>query len=121
MDTQFYDLKVKEVIKETDEATSIVFDIPEEHREAFSYKAGQYLTLAFQIGGKEERRAYSMSSSPLESETKVSIKKVYKGKVSTHVNEQVAVGQTIKVMPPAGKFVVWDTQSATTYYLLGSK
>jgi ring-1,2-phenylacetyl-CoA epoxidase subunit PaaE len=43
--TKFYKLKVKDLIKETEDCTSIAFDVPETLAKDFSYKQGQYLTL----------------------------------------------------------------------------
>ena len=117
--SDFYELTVKEVISETADAKSIIFDIPTDLKDTFTYKAGQYLTLSFDINGKEERRAYSMSSSPLEDNIKVSVKRVFKGIVSNHINENIRSGQKVRVMPPAGRFVVDEAVSATTFYLIG--
>ena len=41
----FHQLKVLEVNKETEDATSIAFDVPLELYKTFNYKPGQYLTL----------------------------------------------------------------------------
>jgi ring-1,2-phenylacetyl-CoA epoxidase subunit PaaE len=60
--SQFYPLKIKEVIRETPEAVSLSFEIPTDLKEAFKYKAGQYITLRTNLEGKEVRRAYSLCS-----------------------------------------------------------
>jgi len=49
----YYDLTVKEVITETSDAISIVFDQP---KEKITYQSGQFLTLIMEINGKEVRR-----------------------------------------------------------------
>ena len=66
MSKQFYPLMVKNVQQETADAVSVTFEVPEELKDTFQYEQGQYLTLKFNIKGKEVRRAYSMCSSPLE-------------------------------------------------------
>ena len=59
---KFYPLKVIDVKKETVDATSIAFDLPHELCDTFHYKPGQFVTLKFNLNGKEERRSYSLFS-----------------------------------------------------------
>ncbi|MGC3948571.1 MAG: FAD-binding oxidoreductase [Chryseolinea sp.] len=71
---RYYDLKVKDIIQETREAISIVFEQPAVKIE---YKSGQFLTLLAVIQGKEIRRAYSLCSSPfIDRDLAVSVKRV---------------------------------------------
>ena len=58
---RYYDLTVKNVIQETNDAVSVAFVQPEPK---ISYKAGQFLTLIVPMQGKDVRRAYSLCSSP---------------------------------------------------------
>jgi len=53
----YYDLKVKQIVQETKDAISIVFEQPQNK---INYKSGQFLTLISSIQGKEVRRAYSL-------------------------------------------------------------
>ena len=69
----FYALKIKEIIRETPEAVSLSFEIPQELQDKFTYKAGQYTTLKIQVEGNEIRRAYSLCSAPNSGEFKVTI------------------------------------------------
>lgn len=121
MDHNFYSLKVIDVKKETDQAVSLFFEVPETLSETFKYTQGQYLTLKFFINGNEERRAYSMCSSPLEPYLAVTVKKVPKGLVSNHIFNEVHTGQTIEVMPPQGRFfTTLDASQRKTYYLIAA-
>lgn len=104
MSKQFQRLKVKDIIRETEQTISIVFDIPNELKKAFSYQAGQYLTLKAEINGEEVRRSYSLSSSPSEEEWKVSSKRIPDGKMSTFLDKDLEVGMELDVMPPEGRF-----------------
>lgn len=61
-DTGIISLKVKNVVKETADAVSIHFENPENGK--INYKAGQFFTLIVNVNGKEERRSYSVCSSP---------------------------------------------------------
>ncbi len=121
MSVQFYPLKVKEVKSETADTVSITFDLPQTLQETFQYIQGQYLTLRFELQGKSVRRAYSMSSSPLEDHLTVTVKKVKGGLVSTHICEQLKQGMEVEVMPPQGRFFTpLDEANRKTYYLFGA-
>ena len=121
MDHNFHPLRVSNVKLETEDSVSLIFEVPEELKPKFRYKQGQYLTLRFNINGKEERRSYSMSSSPIESEFKVSIKRLPNGLVSNHINDHIKVGDTIEVMPPDGRFYTkLNPDQQKTYYLFGA-
>ena len=121
MSAQFHTLKVNKVKPETQDTVSVTFDIPQELKEKFQYEHGQYLTLKFQLNGSEERRAYSMSSSPLESGITVTVKKVEGGKVSTHICNNLKNGDEVEVMEPQGKFTLQlDPDVNRTFYLFGA-
>ncbi len=120
MSTQFHNLKVSNITRETSEAVSVTFEIPSALKEQFQFTQGQYLTLRFQLNGQEVRRAYSMSSSPLDNRTTVTVKQIKNGLVSTHINTQVKEGDEIAVMPPQGRFFTkLDPDQQKTYYLFG--
>jgi len=115
---KFHKLTVGKVIKETEDSTSVYFNIPEELEEEYQYKAGQYLTLKFDLNGKEYRRAYSICTSPLDNEMAVTIKRVFKGVISNHINDIAKEGIEMEVMKPDGKFTVkTDPESQVDYYL----
>jgi len=117
----FQALKVSKVHRETADAVSVSFSVPTELKDTFKYIQGQYLTLKFNINGTEARRAYSMSSSPLEEDLTVSVKRVEKGLVSNYMNDKLKVGDTVEVMPPEGKFYVpLKEENRNTYYLFGA-
>lgn len=121
MSTQFHHLKVKKVTPEISDASSITFEVPSDLQEKFDYTHGQYLTLKFQINGKEERRAYSMSSSPLENDITVTVKKVHKGIVSNHICNNLKEGDMVEVMVPQGRFTLQlDEEKNRTIYLFGA-
>lgn len=121
MSKNFHALTVSDVIQETKDTVSLVFAVPENLKETFEYTQGQYLTLRFSVNGNEERRAYSMSSSPLEPTLKVSVKRVKKGKVSNHIADKVKKGDTVEVMPPEGRFFTeLKEENRKTYYLFGA-
>lgn len=116
---QFYPVKVKDIIRETADAATVVFDIPENLRPQFGYLPGQYLTLRYFQQGEEVRRAYSFSSSPvLDQDPAVSVKKVDMGRMSGYINDTLKAGDTIEVYPPQGRFTVEVNPANKRHYLL---
>ncbi|PIB36326.1 hypothetical protein BFP72_13440 [Reichenbachiella sp. 5M10] len=98
-------LTIKEVIQETKDAVSIVFEEP--ITGAISYQPGQYLTLISTVNGKKIRRAYSLSSSSaFDDSPTVTIKRVEGGLMSNHVSDHFKAGDIIEVMAPMGSFVL---------------
>ncbi|MGV6862629.1 MAG: 2Fe-2S iron-sulfur cluster-binding protein [Putridiphycobacter sp.] len=118
MSTDFYKLKINEVVKETADTVSISFEIPNDLREKFSYTAGQYLTLRTTLNGEEVRRAYSLSTAPDEQKWRVAIKQIKNGKFSTFA-QSLKVGDELEVMAPTGNFTVTSTD-AKTYVLIAA-
>lgn len=100
----FHDLTIAEIVRETSDAVALAFDIPEELRETFAFKAGQYLTLAAKIDGEDIRRSYSICSMPGDSHLRVGVKKVADGRFSSFVGGMLSAGDTMRVMPPEGRF-----------------
>lgn len=113
--SQFYPLKIKEVIRETPEAVSLSFEIPTDLKEAFNYKAGQYITVKSNLDGKEIRRAYSLCSAPGTGEFKVTVKEVEGGKFSVQANNILKAGDILEVHPPEGKFIFEPASRSSTY------
>lgn len=116
---KFHSLKIIDIVRETNDAVSVAFEVPAALKSEFNYKQGQYLTLKFIINGEELRRSYSICSSPLEeNELRVAIKKVKQGKVSTYINDKVKVGDQVEVMIPMGNFFTEMNASNKKNYVL---
>jgi ring-1,2-phenylacetyl-CoA epoxidase subunit PaaE len=113
----FYDIKVKEIKKETQDSVSISFDIPSELKEMFNYSSGQYITLKQQLNQEEVIRSYSLCSSPLEEDFRIGVKVVPGGLMSTFLNKDLFDGQSLKVMSPEGNFVVKPFQDESRNYV----
>jgi ring-1,2-phenylacetyl-CoA epoxidase subunit PaaE len=101
--SKYYYLKVKEIERETEEASTIHFWHP--FNEVVSYRPGQFLTLLLPQDGKKVRRSYSMSSSPYtDVSLAITIKRVPGGYASNLLLDTIKEGDTIEVMEPAGTF-----------------
>tara|TARA_B110000046_G_scaffold78688_2_gene86810 strand:+ start:996 stop:2063 length:1068 start_codon:yes stop_codon:yes gene_type:complete len=101
---QFYPIRVSEIYKTTPDCSVVTFDIPDELKETFTYKQGQYLTLKAVINGEEVRRSYSLCTSPIDNQWQVAVKKIEDGRFSTFVNDVLKTGDILEVMPPNGRF-----------------
>ncbi|WP_333807833.1 ferredoxin--NADP reductase [Flavobacterium sp.] len=102
--SSFYKLSIKEIIKETADAVSILFNVPDELKSYYQFVAGQYVNLKITLDGQEIRRAYSICSSPKSGELRIAVKAVKNGFFSKFANEKLAVGNVIEVGTPEGKF-----------------
>ena len=121
MDGGFHRLRVSATRAETGQATSVLFEVPEPLIETFRWKAGQHVTLRFHLGGGEVRRPYSISDLPEGGPLRVTVKRHKGGLVSNHVNDGVAAGDVIEVMPPFGGFYLDpDPTARRTYYFFGA-
>lgn len=118
---EFYQLKVKTISPETADTVTLEFEIPEDLRELFTYKQGQHITVRRELDGHEIRRAYSMSSSPLENRLAVTVKKVSGGRMSNFLHDQLKPGDMLDVAHPDGRFYLpLDPEKRRTYYIFGS-
>lgn len=113
--SKYQNLTIKNIIKETKDAITIVFNQPETK---YSYKSGQFLTLIADIDGKEVRRAYSLCSSPfVDEDLAVTVKRVEGGLMSNWLPDNLDAGDTLKVMEPMGVFTT-DYDSTNKRHLI---
>jgi len=103
--SEFHSLRVKEIVKETEDTVSLSFNVPENLEQAYVFKPGQYLTLKLIINSEEQRRSYSICSSSAENIT-VAVKKVENGLVSSYLNEVLKENDEMEVMTPEGNFIL---------------
>ncbi|WP_206791452.1 ferredoxin--NADP reductase [Amycolatopsis sp. MtRt-6] len=105
MAERVYTLTVADVVVETPDARSVVFEIPPEHASAFAYSAGQFLTLRIpseQTGSVA--RCYSLSSAPHENRVQVTVKRTDGGYGSSWICSSLQPGMQLDVLAPAGVF-----------------
>jgi ring-1,2-phenylacetyl-CoA epoxidase subunit PaaE len=117
MTPRFHPLTVADVRRETAEAVSIAFAVPEELRDAYRFAAGQNLTLKARLGGEEVRRCYSICSGVDEGELRIAVKKQEGGLFSCFCNDALQRGAVIEVMTPAGNFTLPLDPEAERVYL----
>lgn len=101
---RFHPLRVKAITRETPDAVSVVFEIPEELEQDYQFAAGQYLTLRKTMDGEDIRRSYSICTAPSDKELRIAVKQIENGKFSSWVNQHLKPGDTLEVMTPTGRF-----------------
>jgi ring-1,2-phenylacetyl-CoA epoxidase subunit PaaE len=113
---QFHRLEIAELKRETADAVSLTFAVPEELREAYRFAHGQHVTIKLPIDGEEVRRSYSICSAVDEGELRIAVKKQEGGVFSTFANERLKPGELVDVMTPTGHFTSpLDAKAARTY------
>ncbi len=116
--SRFFQLEVIDVKHETKDSVSVAFEIPHGMDSIFNFKAGQYITLKFNLKGEEVRRSYSLCSAPFENSLRIGVKRVENGIVSNHINDTIKVGSIVDIMPPEGRFVVKSNSALDKSYVL---
>lgn len=107
-------LRVKEVVHETADAHSLVFEGP-----ALPFKPGQFLTLRIPSEQQPTARCYSLSCAPGDP-LKVTVKRTSGGYGSNWVCDSVVAGTEIEVLPPSGLFTPKDLSADLLLFAGGS-
>lgn len=121
--SSYLTLTVVALTQETPDTVTIHLQRPD--GQAVPSKPGQFLTLLVPCGpagGRAERRAYSLSSTPAEApRLSVTVKRVTGGLVSNYLLDTVRVGQQYEALPPLGSFVVQPSpKAARSLVLIGA-
>jgi 3-ketosteroid 9alpha-monooxygenase subunit B len=120
MPADFHTLQIAGIVQETHDTRSFILDVPQSLREAFRYRAGQFLTFEIPWNGMQLRRCYSLSSAPeTDPWPKVTVKRVEDGRVSNWFNDALQVGDSILVQPPEGRFVLRSNEGDHGIVLFG--
>ena len=86
----------------------------------FTFLPGQFLNVAFWIGGARMNRSYSISSSPMQREhVDVTVKREPRGAVSRHINDLLKVGNQIEAGGPVGRFTFTGTEAESVVLIAG--
>ncbi|AEL24528.1 ferredoxin--NADP reductase [Cyclobacterium marinum] len=101
-DDHYLTLRIRETVQETSDTVTIYFDQPDP---IMDYLPGQFLTIIVEINGKQERRAYSLSTSPfVDPFPGITVKRLEGGLVSNFINDTFVPGKRVTVMKPLGNF-----------------
>jgi ring-1,2-phenylacetyl-CoA epoxidase subunit PaaE len=113
----YHALRIAEVRHETPDAISVTFEVPEPLQPLFVSSPGQHLGVRAIIDGAEQRRSYSIWSHRNDVHPRIAIKQVAGGVFSAWACKTLAAGQTLDVLPPAGRFVLPPGDGAPRHIL----
>jgi ring-1,2-phenylacetyl-CoA epoxidase subunit PaaE len=114
---RFHRLTVNDLRRETRDAVSLTFAIPEELQDDYHFSPGQYLTLRTTMDGEEVRRSYSICSGPDDGELRIAVKKVDGGAFSSWAADELKSGDEIDVMTPTGRFGIAPAPEAARIHV----
>ena len=114
---RFHRLTVKDLRRETRDAVSLTFAIPDELKDDYHFSPGQYLTLRTTMDGEEVRRSYSICSGPDDGEMRIAVKKVDGGAFSNWAADELKSGDEIDVMTPTGRFGIASAPEAARIHV----
>jgi ring-1,2-phenylacetyl-CoA epoxidase subunit PaaE len=109
---RFHTLRVTAVDRLTDDSVALTLGVPPELREEYRHTAGQHLALRRAVDGTEIRRTYSICSpAPAPGgdgprTLRVGVRLVEGGAFSAYALKEIAVGDELEVMTPAGRFTL---------------
>jgi ferredoxin-NADP reductase/predicted pyridoxine 5'-phosphate oxidase superfamily flavin-nucleotide-binding protein len=100
---QWRPLRVAKIEEESRSIRSIYLE-PADGAGLPVFLAGQHLPLRFTIDGEVHIRTYSLSSAPSDGFYRISVKR--EGLISSHLHEQICVGDVLEARAPQGHFTV---------------
>jgi ferredoxin-NADP reductase len=93
---------------------------PNENFLPFTFVPGQFLNLAFWIGGARMNRSYSISSSPRQRDyVDLTVRREPRGAVSRHILDLLQVGDEIEAGGPVGRFTFNGTEAESIVLVSG--
>ncbi|HSG96727.1 MAG TPA: 2Fe-2S iron-sulfur cluster-binding protein [Woeseiaceae bacterium] len=101
---QFHDLTVTSKTPESKDALRIALDVPEDLREVYAFLPGQHLPIQIERDGKKLRRTYSICSPAGSWPLQIGVRIQPGGAFGEFAANELAVGDTLAVMPPTGRF-----------------
>lgn len=99
--------RVARKVVESEEVISFHF-LPVDGEPVLRHAPGQYIGLRIDVAGQDVRRNYSLSAAADGIGYRISVKRHPGGLVSSHLHDNVDVGDVVELFPPAGTFVLED-------------
>lgn len=100
--------RVARKVAESAEITSFYLE-PQDGGALADFEPGQFIGLRLVVNGQEIRRNYSLSAAPNGSDYRISVKREPGGVASSYLHDQVQEGDVLELAPPAGEFVLADS------------
>ena len=99
----FHPLTVSRVDPLTDDSAAVSFDVPDDLRSAYDFRAGQSVTVRRTIDGREHRRSYSICA-PAGRSPRIGVREIPDGVFSRWLVRDVRPGDLVEVQTPTGRF-----------------
>ena len=110
-------VRIKEIISETKDCKTFVLETID--GSSLPYKAGQFLTFIFHTPSGEQRRNYSLSSSPdLQEPVSITIKRIANGVFSRKLVDSAQPGDVLTTIGANGFFTLPDNLSHCRQFFL---
>src|ERR1700748_2654687 len=104
-ENQYQPLTIHKIIEETPDARTFILE--EQDQKIYQYKPGQFLTFNFPGIAGDQRRSYSISSSPDFNEPlSITVKRVENGEFSRYFVDHAKVGDVLQCVGVGGLFVL---------------
>src|SRR5579885_1687203 len=108
--------RLNAIVEETCETKSFLL---EKVSTAIAFCPGQFVNVTANVTPNTRvRRAYSIASSPLESEFRLTVKRMENGSLSTYLCDKAAVGDVVDVRGPYGIFTL-EEKAAQSIFIAG--
>lgn len=101
---KFHPLKVTSVERVAEDAVCMTLEVPPTLRDDFAFHAGQYVTVRRTIDDREERRTYSIVTTPGSGSLKLGIRVQSGGRMSGEIATRLRPGDMVDVGTPMGRF-----------------
>src|SRR5262245_10083326 len=100
---EFHELIVAGIDRLCADAVAVTLDVPADLVGEYAFAAGQSLTLRRFVGGRDERRSYSICA-PVGASPRVAVREVPGGTFSTWLVHELRPGDRVEAAPPTGSF-----------------
>jgi len=113
-------LRVGSIVEETPTVKTFRLLPTGESGLPFTFVPGQFLNVAFWIGGAKMNRSYSISSSPTQrGYVELTVRREPRGAVSRHIVDLLEVGEEIEAGGPVGRFTFAGTEADSIVLISG--
>jgi ferredoxin-NADP reductase len=106
---------VREVIRETAHAKTLVLDVPGWP----GHTAGQHVDVRLTADdGYQAQRSYSIASDPMRPTLAITIERLDDGEVSPYLTDALGVGDRLELRGPIGGYFVWEPSMGGPLFLV---
>jgi ferredoxin-NADP reductase len=106
---------VRDVIRETSSATTLILDVPGWP----GHRAGQHADIRLTAeDGYRAQRSYSIASAPEDGYASITVERIDDGEVSPYLADEARPGDQLEIRGPVGGWFVWDVRDGGPLMLI---